>query len=95
MSDDNTFEYAEKTTVKELSEYLMKLADGFKNQYLELQSKGQTIALNPEEKVKLEVKAKGKEEEGELELEISWKRDTSDEHEKLEIISESGEITTQ
>lgn len=94
MSSDNVFEYAEKISVRELADYFLKLADGFKSKSLELQGKGQTIALTPEEKVKLEVKAKSKEEEGELELEISWKREHTVIEEKLEVTPGPAEEST-
>ncbi len=85
MGNDNTFEYAEKITVKELADYFLKLADGFKCRSLELHGSGQDIALAPEEHVKLEIKAKNKEDEGEFELEVFWKKEPTANEEKLEV----------
>lgn len=88
------FEYAEKTTAKDLAEYFIKLAEGFRSNGLELRGKGQTIALKPEDSVKLEVKASCQEDEGELELEIFWKKDVSSTAERLQVnpgISEQNE----
>jgi amphi-Trp domain-containing protein len=95
MEHGNTFEYTEKTSVKELAEYFLKLADGFKSRSLELHGAGHTIALTPEHKVRLEVKAKTKEDGGELELEISWKHEEMVSEEKLEVTpGQQGESDT-
>jgi len=85
MESGTRFEYAQKMSVDELAEYFQKLADGFRYKSLELHGGGQTMALAPEDTVKLEVKAKNAESEGELELEVSWKREYTSRDEKLEI----------
>ena len=85
MSSENTFEYAEKVSAKDFADYLVKIAEGFRGGSLELQGKGQAIAMTPEDSVKLEIKAKSKEDGGEMELEISWKHECSTEEDRLEV----------
>ncbi len=72
-------EYSEKITSEEVANQLINLAAGFRNRSVELELNGQSIALVPEEKIKMKIKASAKESKGELEIGISWKRIIVDE----------------
>jgi len=85
VSDKNVFEYADKLEATEVADYLMSIAEGVKAKSLMLQGKGQSIALVPQDTMKLKVKAASKEGTGEIELELSWKEEYAVGSQKLEI----------
>jgi amphi-Trp domain-containing protein len=94
LSEKIKFEYSDRITLKELADYLHKMADGFRSKSLGLRGKGQKIDIVPDDTVKFEIIAIDKSNNGELEIDISWKSEKSSTEDKLRIIPDVGKDST-
>lgn len=70
---DKLFEIEKKMSRKEISENLRKIADGLERGKIELNSKNQSIELNPSENLEFEIDVEESKNEVSVEVEIEWK----------------------
>src|SRR5262247_3425904 len=68
------FEFARIASPEEIAEYLTSLAAGLKRGEVSLESRQQTLHLNPASDLKLELSVKDKDDKGKIAIEIGWKR---------------------